>query len=580
MADSTAPKSPPETPTQVGAGFDFADPNSPLARFYLRNIHVVVVGLFAILFVINSLFPLWHTDVWGHVRYGQWMVEHRAIPDREPFCPWWDGRIRFTQFYTVSQTVLYFVYAAGQRLAGGDDLHQFAGGSEALRFLHAVLVVARYAILYFAFARLSRSSLVALLGFVGVLFLDLSNMAVLRPQSFGQVFFAILLIPLSRELLSRRAMVGITLLVALWANTHGSYLVVHGLLAALFAGRICECLFSGPFRWPWRDAQAVRLGVALVLVILAVCINPYGLGLYSRTFEMTRHPSLITAVGEWQPMSFSMGTGWHWPFLASLLVVGVSTLLARRSMPMGHLFVLFLFGMGVCVQNRMVIWWAILVPWLLMPLWADIGEQIPVRFRLKPSVPSFRKTLLAGLLALAIFNWSGTAHTFRQGLPEIDSIVSAGTPWPIARQLAKPEAPHRYEWQAKLQAVLDRNYGGRFRGAILATPMQGDYLMYALSPQVPVTYAHIHLFHPDFWDELGVVGQGKPGWWDILNKYQINLIVVEAEFCDQLLVELIKKPNDWKVLLDETGSKTKAQKLNRQLIVIREKPIDSQGSRE
>ncbi len=574
MSDAV-PSEQPDPPTEVGAGFDFADPNSPLAPFYFRSIHVAAVAFLAVLFVVNTMFPLWHTDVWGHLRYGQWMVENRAIPDREPFCPWWDGRQRFTQFYTVSHLVMYGTYAAGAALATGDDLAKMTGGVEALRFLHALLVVMRYGLLYLAFGRFAKSWSVAFLGMIAVMLLDLSNMAVFRPQSFGQVFFALALIPLSREVLSRRAMVFLPLLTAVWANTHGSYLVVHGLLFVLAAGRIAECLFpaEGNWSWPWKDAQAVRLSLTLILVTLAVCLNPYGPGLYSRTFEMTRHPSLITAVGEWQPLSFTMGPGWHWPFLGSLAILAALSLLARKSLPYGVLFAVLLFGIGVCIQNRMVIWWAMVLPWALMPLVADVAGRIPERFRLPASLPSLRKTLLAVALGLAIFNWSGIADTLRNGLPKLDDAVSGGTPWPVARQIASPEKELVADWQKELKAVFDKNYGGKFRGAILATPMQGDYLMWSLAPAVPVTYAHIHLFHPDFWDELGVVGQANAGWWDIVDKYEVNLMVMEAEYCDKLLAEVKKRLDVWKILLDETGSTEKVQKLNRQLIVVRIKPI-------
>ncbi len=574
MSDAEPSKNEAEAPRQVGAGFDFADPNSPLAPYYLRTTHVVAIAFLALIFVVNTMFPLWHTDVWGHVRYGQWMVENRAIPDREPFCPWWDGRQRFTQFYTLSHLVMYGTFAAGAALATGDDLAKFTGGVESLRGLHALLVALRYALLYFAFGRLARNWSVALVGIVAVVLLDLSNMAVFRPQSFGQVFFALALIPLASPVLSRRAILGLAVLTAIWANTHGSYLVVHGLLFALLAGRIAELLFP-PERCavaPWRDPAARRLAIALAAVTFAACANPYGAGLYARTFEMTRHPSLVTAVGEWQPLSFTMGPGWHWPFLASLAVLAGLALASRRAIPLGTLFAVLLFGVGACIQNRMVIWWAMVLPWALVPLLADAAERIPLRFA-STSVPSLRKTMLAFVLALAILNWSGLADTLRNGLPKLQDAVSGGTPWPVARQIADPDKPLVADWQADFQTVLNRHYGGRFRGAILATPMQGDYLMWSLAPGVPVTYAHIHLFHPDFWDELGVVGQGNAGWWDIVDKYRVNLMVMEAEYCDKLLGEIKKRPDQWKILLDETGSTEKAQKLNRQLIVVRIHPI-------
>jgi hypothetical protein len=106
----------------------------------------------------------------------------------------------------------------------------------------------------------------------------------------------------------------------------------------------------------------------------------------------------------------------------------------------------------------------------------------------------------------------------------------------------------------------------------MATPMQGDYLLWALAPQIPVTYAHIHLFPPDYWDEIGIVGQGRPGWWEILDKYQVNLIVVEAEFSQKLRDELLRSPG-WEIIVDETNqTDKKPNDLTRQLIAVRREP--------
>ena len=65
---------------RVGAGIDFTDPNSPLAPFYLRTGGVVACGLLALIFVVVSSIPLWHSDVWGHLKFGEWMATHRTLP--------------------------------------------------------------------------------------------------------------------------------------------------------------------------------------------------------------------------------------------------------------------------------------------------------------------------------------------------------------------------------------------------------------------------------------------------------------------------------------------------------------------
>ncbi len=560
----------------LGAGIDFSDPNSPLAPFYLRTVHLVAVGLLGFFFVIATFFPLWHTDVWGHMRYGQWMVEHRAIPDREPFCPWWDGRIPFTQFYTLTQLCMYGAYAAGERLAGGDDLQQMAGGVEMLRLLHALLTTARLGILLAVFLRLSRSWPVSLLGVVAVSLLDLSNLAVFRPQTFGELGFALLLLPLSRPTLSRRALVLIPALLVVWANGHGSYVVAFVLLGAVLLGRLAELATSSEARvWPWRDSQTIRLLAALVLSITAVgLLNPYGFGLYTRTAALTSHSSLSAAVTEWQPLMFSWAKGWHWVFMFSLAAIALTQLASRRPIPPHHLAVLLIFGVGAAVQNRFVIWWAMLVPWVLVPRWADLAAHWPARLTPTPSIPSFRKTAVAVALLFAIFMWSGPAGWAVSGSPaSIGSAVSDGTPWELAREINLPGSGEA-AWTHEMEKVLQEHYPGKvFTGTIMATPMQGDYLMWALAPRVPVTYSFIHLFHPDYWEELGLVGRGDPGWADVLEKYRVNLLIVEAEYAAQLRGHL-QKSTGWKILLDETGdSAGKRDPLTRQLIAIRINPL-------
>lgn len=572
LPDRSSPPEPRPDPTSVGAGYDFSDPDSSLAPYYLQTHQIIAVFLVGFGFTLGTMFYLWHTDIWGHMRYGQWMHENHRIPDGEPFSPWWDGRQPFTQFYTISQLGLYYVYVAGERLAGGDDVSRMAGGVEMLRVLHGIFTALRFTILIAAFLRFGRSWPVALLGLVAVLLLDLSNLAVLRPQIFGQVFCALLLLAISRDVVSRRALVGLPVMFAVWANTHGSYLIGFILLVLLLVGRIYElATLTGK---PWRDYQVQRLALVIALSLTAAgTLNPYGLSYYQRTLALGNHPSLLTAVGEWKSLTFEWAPGWHWILLLSLIVIAATVTTSRRSVPPAHVLILILFGIGAGLQTRMVIWWAMLVPWVLIPHWVDLASRFEPYTLLPPGIPSLRKTMLAVVIALAAFMWSTPAGWVIDGKPSaVEDAVSPGTPWRLARQLKHPEEPDA-AWLPELATIMQKNYPDRrFTGSILATPMQGDYLMWALAPDIPVTYTHIHLFHPDFWQELGIVGSGSPGWWDVLEKYQVNLVIVEADFAPDLCQELTKSPG-WKIVLDETGSPDKPQPLNRQLIAVRIHPL-------
>lgn len=576
-----------EAPAPIGAGIDFSDPNSPLAPFYFRTTHILAVALLGFVFVFVSNLKLWHTDVWGHVRYGQWMVEHRAIPDREPFCPWWDGRIPFTQFYTLTQLAMYETYELGARLAGGDEMHRMRGGADMLRLLHASLTTLRLAVLLFVFWRLARSWRIAMIGLLAAMTLDFLTWSVFRPQTFAQLGFALLLLPLSRPKLSRRALFLIPLMLVLWANGHGSYVVAFVMLTAVLAGRIVEAILER--RGPWKDAASLRLAAVLVLSFVGIgLLNPYGFDFYARTVKFASHPSLQGGVGEWKPLSFHWGwgqdsdAGLHWIFIGSMLVIVLTQLASPRPLAPHRLIVLMLFGLGLAVQQRFAIWWAMLVPWVLAPQWAELAKDWPARWTPAPSLPSFRKTAIAAALMFPIFMWSVLGGWVVTGKPtplgpaaddpDQPFSLSQGTPWELAQEVREPGST-KAPWAAAMAEIIRRDYpGGRFTGTIMATPMQGDFLMWALAPDVPVTYSHMHLFHPDYWEELAVVGQGRVGWSDVLEKYRVNLVVVEAQYGPKLR-DRLQHSKHWTILLDETDDPKKPVPLTRQLIAIRNRPL-------
>lgn len=574
---SAPPGEPDPGPLRVGAGFDFANPNSPLARFYLSTPQVVAVAVVALAFTLATLFPLWHTDVWGHMKYGRWMAENGRIPDREPFSPWWDGRQEFTQFYTVTQLAMYGVYSAGAWVAGGDEVTRMAGGVAALRALHGVLTAARLAVMLVVFRRLSGGSWgVAFGGLAALAFITMSNFAVFRPQTFAELYFAVLLLILSRETLSVAGVVGMPLLLAVWANSHGSFVVALIVPAVLLAGKAFDALISSPRVWPWRDPAIRRLALAWGLSLAAVTfLNPYGPDLFRRTMALTSHPTLVGGVTEWQPLMFEWKTGWHWIYMISLVLIALTVLVAPKPLTTGPALLLLAIGLGAGLQTRFLIWWAMLVPWALVPLWADLAALRPAA---DPPPPTLRKTAVAVLIAWAIGMWSGLGAWLTAGAPEpVEAGVSAGTPWRVARQLRHP-GDRAAEWDADLARILRDKYpGGRFTGSVMATPMLGDYLMWELAPDIPVTYAHMHLFPPDYWEQLGVVGRGAPGWWEVLDRYRVNLIVVEAEYSGGLRDQLAKSP-EWKVLLDETGdAAAKPSALTRLLIAVRTRPQPAGG---
>ena len=300
----------------VGAGIDFTDPNSPLAPLYLTTTGVIAVAALGALLVLYSYLPMHHTDVWGHLKLGRWMADNRRLPIPEPSSPYTAKDDAPTFQPWLSQVAYHLTYRAGERWAGSDPAKRFHGGAELLRMAHVFGIVAVYGLLWLAFRRASGSGALALLGLAGVFFAGVSAIGVHRPQLFSLLLFAAFLAVLSRPVVSRRAVALIPVLLVLWANLHGGFVIGCGLLALVWLGRCLEC---GSVRVAVADTQVRRLLLAGLVAAAAIAfVNPMGPRIYLLALDFGSNPNLKT-FQEWQPVDFlTSGTGY--PLYVATLV--------------------------------------------------------------------------------------------------------------------------------------------------------------------------------------------------------------------------------------------------------------------
>lgn len=567
----------------LGAGFDFTDPNSPLAAYYLRAAHLAAVALLGLVALLYGgaagLYggePLWHTDVWGHLKFGEWMVANRALPDREPFCPFADQEAPYVHFQWLSQAGLYLAYRLGEGLAGGDAVRRLEGGVESLRTGQVLLVVACYLLALLAYRRASGSLPLACAGLVVLFALKPALFAFFRPQAVGLVFFAALLLALSRPVLSRRAVVLVPLLVVVWANAHGSFAVGLALVGICLAGRAveaCREARSWDPRRAWGDAQVRRLSLVLLTsTAAAALLNPHGPLLYLHVLRLGGHPNIAT-LREWQPLQFALGPGGHVGYLLGLALLVATQALSPRWLSPTQLLLLLTFGLLPLWQMRMTTWWAVLVAWVLLPHWAAIGARLPWGWLHVQSVPCFRKTIVAALLVAVVLLASGPVRWLLARRPRpVEVAVSPGTPWRVAAQLAAPPGAPRPPLPA-LAGELEKYYpGGRFAGRVFASETQGDYLLWALPPEYPVLlYTHAHLFPPGHWADCLTVLRGQEGWAEVLDRHAVNLVVLEPGAHFRLRALLHDDPR-WVVVPGDAGGRSALPAAARTLVALRKEP--------
>lgn len=226
----------------------------------------LVFGLLAI-YVSRSMYGI---DVFWHVRTGEWIVQHGAIPSVDTFSaaaperPW----TPFQWLYEV------FVYALDE-----------AGGLPLLRWSNAFLYLLGFALLYRAVRRE--------VGVVGGLFVLLVSIVLLedrfrvRPEVFNLLFLALLLpVLLGRwRTIGWRGRLGVGVVAWLWANVHaGGALLVPVTLGGIGAGVVLQLLVTpaapaapagGGLRgwWTGRDPR-LRDELRRSAVLFAVAVGP------------------------------------------------------------------------------------------------------------------------------------------------------------------------------------------------------------------------------------------------------------------------------------------------------------------
>jgi len=164
-------------------------------------------------------------DFFWHLKSGEWIWEHRALPDEflfaspPPTMPAVVQRFTMTSYW-VMQILFHLTHAAGGMV-----------GLVALRFL-------LYTLLLLAIVRVKDGDNLVFLGLLVPAVVIFSQYTVERPQYVSFVFFGLLLQLLQgiRSATSRAACLAhcaaVPGLMLLWANCHGGYVVGLGIMAA------------------------------------------------------------------------------------------------------------------------------------------------------------------------------------------------------------------------------------------------------------------------------------------------------------------------------------------------------------
>ncbi len=457
-----------------------------------------LLGLGLILVVLFANRPLWHSDLWDHVNYGQYILSTGSVPHTEPLLPLAEGMPMVPSEW-LSQVVM------------AQTLNVPKLGLPALQFGHGFLVVVSLAAVGFAITRKSHSVLFGIFGYFVFLAINWHQFLIIRPQSVGIAFYSILLAVLTTSAIRRKAVwMALPLMFVVWANAHGSFAVGLAIMALFGVGRFLDTLVrTRSLKLACANPGAINLLLLTQLCGVAAILNPAGLEIYAEVLRVGSHPN-ISSMFEWAPMTLRMRQGQATAIACVLLLLVLR--ISPRRLRFEELAALIVTGTLALWSSRMVNWFAPVIAISLgvhgAAAWITLRHS---KLSVMPAKRSGLWTVVSLGLCWIFFGFTALGtQTIHGKTADEKRSLSRATPVETARFLASaPQLPP---------------------GIAFAPAEWAGYLTNAGSPKfVPMVNLHVHVISPEIWsDYLRLLG-GTPDWSGLLDRYGINLVILDKK---------------------------------------------------
>jgi hypothetical protein len=452
-------------------------------------------------------------DTGWHIRTGQYIIAHHAVPRHDLF-----------SFTKPDQPWFAWEWLA-------DVLYGWLfgmGGLKAIVLLAAVLIAAYATILLrYTIWRGANTLAAALLSLLAV---GASTMHFLaRPHLFTLVFLPASIWLIEADRRKRTGYLWLLIpLTALWVNLHGGFVVFLACLALLVAGTAAEAFLG----------RSNLVAVGRYALLFAGCsaasfINPYGAALHAHIIEYLQAGWIKDLVQEFQAPTFR--TEGQLQFEA-LLIAGlvITGFLLKKRRITEALWILFLAHSSITSVRHAPLFVAIAAPLVASELstgWQTLADRskksslLRILHQLGNDIaPSFRWTSVWPVLVVVVL-----------------IFLNAPVQW-----------PHDFPSEAFPIAMVQENADLLRSGRLLTTDQWGDYMIFRYYPTQKVFVDG----RSDFYGEaLGTeyihLLQGQSDWQAILARHGFEVALLPGNWP---LSQLLKLDPSWRVVKDDSRS--------------------------
>jgi len=430
-------------------------------------------------------------DLAYHLKVGELIVAERAVPRTDVLAWTTAGRPWLDQNWGA-QLALYGIWRLG--------------GFPLVTVANALCTVAAWGLVAAA-CRRRTANLRLIAGAVLAGYVAAAAAFSARPQMFSMLLFAAELYLLETARTRPRVALAIPLLMLLWANVHGAFVVGVGLLVIEVAAAI----------WRRDRPGAVRYLLVTAASLAALLVNPWGVRVLGYAVSFPANPTVTGIVAEWGPATLRQPAGALILVAIGVLVVALVRAPSPERVPEQLLRMALLAGLAMWAM-RAGAWFGLALPVALCAL----ARPAPTRpAGAERGVPVLSGLVLAVLAVMLVMASPPLRQAMPGSRPELRAAPAATATW----LAANPQPGRMFNYQP-----------------------WGSYLEFRLGPRVQVAFdSRVELPSADSWSDYHAVVTGR---WDaerLLDEWRVGHVVASRRGTPAL-VELLEASGRWRLV--------------------------------
>lgn len=497
----------------------------------------IALGLVALRPLLTPIPP---HDFWWHMATGRITITTAVIPTTDTFSYTQFGEPFYNQGW-LAQAFMYFVHSLG--------------GVELLLVVQAVVITFTYGLLlYLCIRRSGALRLSVVLMLLTVMPMSFDNWNV-RPQTYAFPLFMAFLVILTiwrtqqpnlahpRPSWRTGPLWALPLLMAVWVNLHGSFVLGGVLITLVFVGEWVRRL-AGKRRQRVGNEQSTDiqskpqnqqpypplrdLFVWGAITALAIFLNPRGPAVYAYVFNLLNTSAVTRMVTEWAPPTVRDTNGAIF-FLFLIMVMLILAYTSRRPDGVDMLIVVPFLWLALGASRNIVWFGMVITPLLVQQVasWATSTRHDMHRARGVPMMNG----ILIGFVALLLFLALPWIKPHLGLPPELGNLLSPKTPVQAVHAIRDdPKRPQH----------------------LFHAMSYGSYLIWAVPSQPVFADPRIELYPTSQWLDYIALNNGT-NVDELISRYDIDGLLLDRDEQKGLLNAIADDPS-WVVRYEDDNT--------------------------